>query len=474
MTASTSALPLEAAFPSPERVAEVRAQLEEAGVRFILSCWVDILGVPKTKPVPVRELETLCRGRGPQFAVHSVTMFPELGPSDPDQVALPDLDSVTICPWDTTVAWIFADLYIEGEPYNVCPRLALKRQITEAAEAGYQVLAGFEPEFSVYRERDGELMKAFGGADDLKVGNLKIRRQAYGYDVEHSLDGLPFLDDIVQAIDTLGWGLTNVVCEGSYSQFELDYGFGDAVQTADRFCFLRVMLKEIAKRHGLVVSYMPKPMNGDWRNGAHINHSFVPAGGGENLLRGADGQWSELALNAIGGLVRHGGAITAVACPTVNSYKGLLGHTSELEGGTLTWAPTHMCYGHNNRSAMIRLPQGRPAIENRACDMSVNPYLALAMTIGATVEGLVEKIPAGKAIDKPLYDVSDEEAKELGIKRLPRTLLEAVELFDADPLAKKVFGGTMHKLFSRHKHDEWNRYHEHVSEWEQAEYLRFF
>jgi glutamine synthetase len=183
MTASTSALPLEAAFPSPERIAEVRAQLEEAGVRFILSCWVDILGVPKTKPVPVRELETLCRGRGPQFAVHSVTMFPELGPSDPDQVALPDLDSVTICPWDTTVAWIFADLYIEGEPYNVCPRLALKRQIAEAAEAGYQVLAGFEPEFSVYRERDGELMKAFGGADELKVGNLKIRRQAYGYDV---------------------------------------------------------------------------------------------------------------------------------------------------------------------------------------------------------------------------------------------------------------------------------------------------
>ena len=137
---------LEAALPAPGRVGEARAQLESAGVEFVLSCWVDLLGVPKTMPVPVREFENLCRGKGPEFAAHSVSMVPELGPADPDQVPIPDLDSLRICPWDTRVAWVFGDLYTEGRPYNVDPRLVLKRQVQRAAEAGLHVNAGFEPE----------------------------------------------------------------------------------------------------------------------------------------------------------------------------------------------------------------------------------------------------------------------------------------------------------------------------------------
>jgi glutamine synthetase len=469
----TTPASLDAALPDPERVAEARAMLEGAGVKWVLSCWVDLLGIPKTKPVPLGEWEELCRGRGPQFAVHSVSMVPELGPADPDQIPVPDLDSLVVCPWDDRCAWVFADLYYEGEPYDVCPRQALKRQVRAAAESGHAFFAGIEPEFIVLREAaDGSLEKAFG---ETPAGAGTFKRQAFGYDAEFSLDAVPFLDDVTDAIDGLGWGMKNVVCEGAHSQFELDFGYTDVVGAADRFTFLRVMLKEIAKRHGLVVTYMAKPTQGDWRSGAHINHSVQPAGEpGRNIFSGEDGAWGRPAYHAAAGILRHGAALTAVACSTVNSYKGLIGRARDFEGGTVTWAPTHICFGHNNRSAMLRLPQTRKAIENRASDMSLNAYLALALTVAASLEGIAEELDPGAPFDRALYDVSDRELRDLGIERLPATLLDAIRAFDSDALARETFGPTMHDSYSRYKHDEWDRFHEHVTEWEQQEYMRFF
>jgi glutamine synthetase len=462
------------AIPDAARIAQARASLEARGVRYVFSCWVDLLGIPKTKPVGIEEFENLCTGRGPQFAVHSVSMVPELGPADPDQIPLPDLDSIVVCPWAPEIAWVFSDLYWEGEPYNVCPRSALRRQISAAAEAGYHVHASFEPEFVVMREVDGRVEKAFG-VDQVSIAGEPLRRQAYGYDVEHSLDGFPFLRDVIEALDQLGWGVSNVVCEGAYSQFELDYRHSGALEAADRFCFLRVLLKEVAKRHGLFVTYMAKPTDGDWRSGAHINHSLTPLQDREtNLFAGENGDWGDVVRPVIAGIMKHAEALTAVACPTVNSYKALIGRNPHLEGGTLTWAPTHVSYGHNNRSAMLRLPQSRRALENRASDMSTNPYLALAMTIGASLEGIDQGLEPGPSIDKPLYDVTDQEMQDAGIRPLPSTLLQAIEAFDADPLATEVLGPTMRSLYSRYKHDEWDRFHQHVTAWEQTEYLKFF
>jgi glutamine synthetase len=455
-------------------VADARSRLEQAGVEYVYSCWVDLLGVPKTKPVPLSEFERLFRGEGPQFAVHSVSMVPELGPADPDQIAIPDLSSLAVCPWDSRIAWVFADLYFEGEPYAVCPRQALRRQVAAAAEAGMQFTAGFEPEFIVMRWEDGRPVKAFGH-DAAEVSGLPVKRQAFGYDAEHSLDGMPFLVDVVEALTSLDWGISNVVAEGAFSQFELDYGPADALAAADRLVFLRVLLKEIAKRHGLFVTFMAKPTNGDWRNGAHINHSVTPLDRpDENLFSTDDGDWSEATFHALGGQIRHGAAITALACPNVNSYKGLIGRASGLEGGTLTWAPTHVSYGHNNRSAMLRLPQTRKAIENRACDMCVNPHLALALTMAASLEGMSQGLDPGEAVDKPLYDLTDTEAEARGIEKLPGNLLEAVGALERDELAREVLGPTMHDLFVRYKRDEWRRFHEHVTDWEQAEYLQFY
>jgi glutamine synthetase len=463
------------ALPDKARVADAHARLAKSGVKYVFSTWIDLLGVPKTKPVPLSELETLCEGKGPQFAVHSVSMVPELGPADPDQILIPDLDSLLVCPWNPAYAWVFGDLYFEGAPYDVCPRLALKRQVKAAADAGYRFFAGFEPEFMVMRyTADRQVAKAFD--DDPAPGTgMRPRRQAFGYDAEFSLDAMPFLGELVDIFGALGWQLKNVVCEGAYSQFELDFGYTDALAMADRFTFLRMLLKEVAKKHGLFVTYMPKPTQGDWRNGAHINHSVQAVDRpGVNLFEDGAGGWSALSENVLAGILAHGGALTCIACSTVNSYKGLIGRAGGLEGGTLTWAPTHMCYGVNNRSAMLRLPQTRKAIENRAADMCLNAYLALAMTIGASLEGIAGRMKPPAPVNRALYDMTPRELDQAGIAPLPGTLLDAVRLLDADPLARAVLGPTMHGLFGRYKRDEWARFHEHVTEWERIEYLRFF
>jgi glutamine synthetase len=158
----------------------------------------------------------------------------------------------------------------------------------------------------------------------------------------------------------------------------------------------------------------------------------------------------------------------------VNSYKGLIGRSREFEGGTVTWAPTHITYGVNNRSAMIRLPQARFALENRAVDMCVNPYLGLAMTSAASLEGISKQTDPGPQLNKSLYALDAEERERLKASLLPRNLDQAITAFAEDSLARHVFGETMHRLYTLHKQDEWERFHESITEWEKKEYLRFF
>lgn len=463
------------ALPDKDRVTEAKARLQEAGVKYIFSCWIDMLGVPKTKPVPISDFELLCAGKGPQFAVHSISFVPELGAADADQIPVPDLDTLVICPWDRTCAWMFADLWWEDKPYNMCPRSAMKRIVADADKAGYSVHAGIEPEFMVMRWEDGKPVKAIDD-DPLPGQGVRPRRQAFGYDVEYSFDSMGFLGEMIDILEELGWNLHDVVAEGAYSQFELDFHYTDVLQMADRFVFLRVMLKEIAKKHGMFVTYMPKPTTGDWRSGAHMNTSVQAVKNpGVNIFEKAKGGgWSDDVFHAVGGLLRHGGALTAIACSTVNSYNGLVPRVGGFEGGTVTWAPTHMTYGYNNRSAMLRLPQSRYCIENRAADMCMNPYLGLGMTTAAMVEGITSKHCPGDPLNKDLYSMTPEQIAASGAQRLPRNLLEAIELLRDDALAKEVLGEAMHKSYLGYKVDEWERYHQTVTDWEVQEYLRLY
>ncbi len=463
------------AMPDADDAAKAKKQLEAAGVKYVMSCWIDLLGVPKTKPVPVAEFEELCRGKGPQFAVHSVSMVPEHGPADADQVPIPDLASLQICPWNKEIAIVFADLFMDDEPYPLCPRLALKRQVAVAAEAGYAFYAGIEPEFIVLRyNEDGDVVKAIDDDPDPGHGFRPVR-QAFGYDVEFSFDAMPYVGQLIDYLGELGWGLKDTVAEGAYSQIELDFTYTDVLQMADRLTFLKILLKEVAKEHGLFVTFMPKPTQGDWRSGAHINHSVQAIDKpGVNIFEAEGGGWTDITNHVLGGLLQHGAALTAITCSTVNSYKGLIARASGFEGGTVTWAPTHITYGANNRSAMLRLPQARYAIENRASDMCMNVYLGLAMTAAASLRGIKESIDPGPSSDTSLYDVTPEELEKAGRKRLPTTLLEAICAFDEDTLAKEVLGPMMHNSYSKYKHNEWDRFHEHVTEWEKREYLRFY
>ena len=461
------------ALPDKKRVNEAKAKLEKAGVKYILSCWIDLLGIPKTKPIPISEFELLCAGKGPQFAVHSVSFVPELGPNDSDQIPVPDLDSLMICPWDKTCAWVFSDLWWEDKPYNLCPRQTLKRAVKNAEDAGYRAFCGIEPEFIAMRWENGQPVKAIDD-DPLPGQGVRPRRQAFGYDVEYSIDSMEFLGEMIDTLNELGWGLKDVVCEGAYSQFELDFTYTNVLQMADRLVFLRVLLKEIAKNHGMFVTFMPKPTIGDWRSGAHINFSLTSTANNKNIFEGKNGKFSDAAYHAVGGLIKHGTEITAVACSTVNSYNGLVPVVGGFEGGVHTWAPTQMAYGDNNRSCMLRLPQNRFCIENRAADMCMNPYLSLALTTAAALDGIKNKIDPGKPLNVNLYTLSPEEIKASKIKSLPRNLLEAIEKLQHDDFAKEVLGESMLNQFFAYKMDEWDRYHQAVSDWEVTEYLRLY
>ena len=455
-----------------KKIPEVQKYLRDAGVKYIMSSWIDLHGIPKTKPVPMDNFENLCLGEGPQFAVHSVSFVPELTPADSDQIMIPDLDSVYVCPWDKSTTIIFADLFWEGAPYNVCPRQALKRVVQEKQDEGYAGFAGIEPEFIAMRyNEDGQPVKAI---DNDPAKGFRPRRQAFGYDVEYSIDSMSFFKDMINILEELGWGIHDVVAEGAYSQFELDFHYTNLLQMADRLVFLKILLKEVAKKHNMFITFMPKPTVGDWRSGAHINFSLQRVNESDNNIFKDGNNWSESSLHAVGGLMKHAEALTAITCPTGNSYNGLVPRVGGFEGGTVTWAPTNITFGHNNRSAQFRLPQNRYCIENRAADLTMNVYLALAMTLSAAIEGINKKIDPGKPSDFDLYAMTEDDFKKQGIRRLPKNLLQAIEALKDDVLAEKVLGPTMLKSYVAYKNDEWERYHQAVTDWEVKEYLRLY
>jgi glutamine synthetase len=243
---------------------------------------------------------------------------------------------------------------------------------------------------------------------------------------------------------------------------------------ADRFTFFRLMARQTARQMGLVASFMPKPFADDFGSGAHFNMSISDSDG-RNLFvdpRGPHGlKFSELGLAFTAGVLKHAKALTALTCPLPNSYKRLI--TRGLMPD-ITWAPVHIAYGSNNRSAMLRLPGNRPCLENRAPDVSCNVYLAAAFTIAAGLEGIDSKSDPGKPVPDNLYLASDEGLKERNIDVLPRTLLEALDALDSDPLTETVLGAELKKAYLKEKRMEWAEFHQQVTDSERARWISFF
>jgi glutamine synthetase len=285
---------------------------------------------------------------------------------------------------------------------------------------------------------------------------------------------MPFLRKMVECLDELDWGLFSFDHEGGNSQYELDFGYTNGLTMADRYTFMRLMLKEVAKQFGAFATFMPKPFSDNFGSGSHYNMSLADGDSGRNLFederdpRGLG--YSELAYYFVGGLLKHAAAIAAVTCPTVNSYKRLIGRGYM---SAITWAPVYVRYGDNNRSCMLRLPGNRRCIENRAADLAGNVYLGAAMCLAAGLEGIREQIDPGDPTPDNLYEFTRQELQEHNIQLLPRNLLEAIQAFDADPLSDQVFG-PLKSVYVEFKNQEWQQYHNTVSEWEIKKYLHFF
>lgn len=432
------------------RARELGKELAAQGVEYCFAAYVDVHGVPKAKTVPIDCFEKMAAG-SELFTVGAMEGMGLVGPQEDECAAVPDLDHYMIFPWDRRFAFFFSDLYYHGEPYANCSRGIFKRQLARAAARGYRMNWGIETEFYVLRESEG--------------GWQGIQEQSYrglcpGYDVFQTTQSMSFLDPMVRHMNALGWGVYSFDQEGGRGQYEIDFAYADALTMADRFIFLRMMAKNVAQSIGAVASFMPKPFANDFRSAAHHNISLADAQSGRNLFEGTHGgeaghqQFSELAFQFVGGLLEHAPAITAVSCPTYNSYQGLL---AQGDMPDTSWAPVIRTYGFNNRSAMLRLPMNRACVENRAPDMCMNPYLSGAMHLAAGLDGIDRAVDPGTPHNENLY-TADGARLEL----LPRTLLDALRGFEADALGAVALGEEMKAIYLKHKMTEWEKHYYRV------------
>jgi glutamine synthetase len=444
-------------------VTEVAERLAASGVKYAAISFVDMHGKPKSKMVPLNHLDQASRG-SEMFTGAALDGVPQ-DVNDDEVAPHPDLAAAIIAPFNREIAWFPGDLWIGDTPFEACSRQILKRVTADAATLGYTFNLGIETEFFLLTD-DRAGTPAPASPDDVLDKPC--------YDLRGMLHNYAVVDEIVSAMNELGWDVYSFDHEDGNGQFETDFTYTDAVSMSDRLVFFRMMVGEIARKHGLFASWMPKPFADRTGSGAHYNMSLAN-GEGANLFadshdpRGCG--LSNLGYQFIAGVLRHASAICAVIAPTVNSYKRLVKQGS-MSG--LTWAPIFACYGDNNRTNMLRIPRGGGRVECRAADSANNPYLGAALVLAAGLEGIREGLDPGDPNRDNLYNLSEADLLERDIGWLPRSLGEAIEALEADPLARSVFGDAMFDSYVTEKRAEWDSFAAHVSSWESDRYLRFW
>lgn len=435
--------------------------IAENDIKYVLAQFVDIHGVAKTKSVPANCLmDVVEKGAGfAGFAVWGLGMEPH----GPDFLARGDLASLSIVPWQPGYARIACDGYVNNEPYHYDSRVVLKKQIQRLTDKGWTLNTGLEPEFSLFkRNEDGSL----GMVDE----SDNLDKPCYDYKgLSRSRE---FLEKFVESLQAVDYDVYQIDHEDANGQFEINYTYSDALTSADRFTFVRMAAGEIANDLGMVCSFMPKPASDRTGNGMHFHLSICDESG-TNLFGDDSDRYgmglSKMAYHFTAGLLHHAKALCAIAAPTVNSYKRL------VVGGSAsgaTWAPAYICYGDNNRSAMVRIPYGR--LEFRLPDSGCNPYLVHAALIAAGMDGIERELDAGEPINENMYAMSTEQREELGVEILPQNLGEAVDALEADTVLTDAIGKDVMAEFVKLKRDEWIDYCRHVSDWEVKRYGEFF
>jgi glutamate---methylamine ligase len=423
---------------------------KEHNVQYMLVGFVDLFGVMRSKLVPASVAEPTEKG-GAAFAGFATHL--NLTPAHPDIFVMPDPATFTKLPWQPEVAWVTGDVIMDGKPIDHAPRNVLKKLTVRAKKLGFTMNTGVEAEFFILNKEGN----AVADGKDLQAKPC--------YDQVALMRNYQIIDQMCRAMENMGWRPYQNDHEDGNGQFEMNWHYSEAVTTADRHSLFKIMARTIAEKNDLRVTFMPKPFNGFTGNGCHTHISLWDAKGERNLFESSSDQMglSELAYQFLGGVLHHAKALCALANPSVNSYKRL-NATMTLSGAT--WSPNRISYTGNNRTHMVRIPEGG-RFEFRLGDGSANPYLLQAGLLAAGLDGIEKKLNPGKRIDANMYD--PKEAVE--VERLPGNLLDSLRALEANPTLKEALGGEFVSSYLKLRTQEWDRYMGHVSDWERANTL---
>ena len=448
-------LPAAPTAPSPAGVPDLASRARADGIEFILALFVDLTGKPCAKLVPIEAVEEL-QTDGVGFAGYAVGALGQ-EPKDPDLIAVPDPSSYMPVPFlKQGLAIVHCDPHVLGEPWRFAPRVILKEQLARAAELGLELKVGAEVEyFLVQRDADG----------GLRVADAQDVASRPCYDARDLMRMYGHLTAVSKAINSLGWGNYANDHEDGNGQFEQNFGYADALTTADRVVTLRYLLSVMAEERGMVATFMPKPFTDRTGSGLHMHLSLwrggQPAFPADDDARGLG--LSPVAYSFIAGLLEHACGLQALLGPTVNSYKRT-GATSTRSGAT--WSPRTATYGGNDRTHLLRVPDGN-RVELRSGDGSANPYLAAAAALAAGLDGVRRQLDPGA----PGAPADGSRAT------LPPTLLHAVEALEADPVvagALDAAGPGVSAYFADLKREEFFEWHGQVTSWEVDRYVTAF
>ncbi len=424
---------------------------KERKIQYFLISFVDLFGGLRAKLVPARAIGGMQKD-GAGFAGFAAWL--DMTPADPDMFAIPDPETLIQLPWKPEVGWLAADLWMNGVPVEASPRIALKRQVARAHQAGYRMKSGVECEFFLVQP------------DGSAISDSRDTQAKPCYDQAALMRQYDVISEICDCMLALGWNPYQNDHEDANGQFEMNWDYTDSLVTADRHAFFKFMVKSIAEKHELRATFMPKPFAELTGNGCHAHVSLWDRTGRVNRFHAAKGELglSKLAYNFLGGIIHSADSLCALFNPTVNSFKRI-DATVTLSGAT--WSPNAISYSGNNRTHMVRIPDpGR--FELRLMDGSSNPYLLQAGVLAAGLDGIANKRDPGKRLDINMY----EEGRRLRrIRRLPLNLLDAIRLFDKSSVLRAALGGELVDSYVKLKLEDWRRYATTLTDWERENTL---
>jgi glutamine synthetase len=442
---------------------ELKEALGRDRIEFIFAMFVDLHGKPCAKMVPALAIDQLLAD-GAGFAGYAAGAMGQQ-PSSSDIIARPDITSYMAAPWRPGLAIMQCDPTCEGEPWPYAPRVILRRQLELLDNAGLAMKVGAEVEyFLVRRAEDGSISVA----DPLDVAAMPC------YDARALTRMYDHLTSVSRCMNTLGWSNYANDHEDANGQFEQNFQYADPLTTADRVIVFRYLVHSLAAQAGMLATFMPKPFTNLTGNGLHMHLSLWDREERSLFDDATDPRglgMSGLAYQFVAGLLDHAQALSAVTCPTVNSYKRL---ASPAPDSGAAWSPVFATYGGNDRTHMLRIPDaGR--VENRLVDGSANPYLAITAQIAAGIDGIERSLDPGDPCELDLLRLTEKEIAAHGLTAMPPTLGHALDHLEADSVLRTGLGKTSEgdylDYFVATKRSEWQAAHTQVNPWEIDRYL---